>query len=239
MLSIIVPAYNEANGIGATLTALRRAAEACDVVYELIVVDDGSTDDTAAIAQRHGARVVTVHLRHIAATRNAGAVAARYDWLVFVDADTHVPEQTLFATVRALRDGAVGGGAAVRFDGEAPLSARMGLWIWNRVARVCRWAAGCFVFAQRAAFTQVGGFDEAYYVAEELRLSQALKRRGRFVILREMVATSPRKFHMYSATSYFRIMLLTLLTAGAVLRRREHLPQWYADAAERGRSACK
>ncbi|MEX0654232.1 MAG: glycosyltransferase [Phycisphaeraceae bacterium] len=229
MLSIIIPAYNESKRIGATLEALHEAARALGQPYELIVVDDASDDGTAALARAHGATVESVRLRHIAATRNAGAARARYDHLVFVDADTRVPAETLGAALAAMRAGAVGGGAVVRFDGDVPVGPRLGLWTWNRVARVCRWAAGCFVFARREPFERVGGFDEAYFAGEELRLSQAMRRCGRFVILREAVLTSPRKFHVYSIGSYLKLFVLTVLTFGWVLRRRESLPQWYAD----------
>src|SRR4029453_4170295 len=70
MISIIIPAYNEEALLDGTLTAIRAAAETLASPYEVIVVDDGSTDRTAAIASAHGARVVTVKLRHIAAARN-------------------------------------------------------------------------------------------------------------------------------------------------------------------------
>ena len=75
MLSVIVPAYNEELLIGRTLRALRAAGGALGQPFEVIVVDDASTDRTAAIAAEHGARVLSVHNRQIAATRNAGARA--------------------------------------------------------------------------------------------------------------------------------------------------------------------
>jgi glycosyltransferase involved in cell wall biosynthesis len=76
MISFVVPAYNEERLVGRTLEALRDAARAVAEPYELIVVDDGSVDETAAIADAKGARVVRVQFRHIARTRNAGAHAA-------------------------------------------------------------------------------------------------------------------------------------------------------------------
>lgn len=232
MLSIIIPAHNEAKRISATLAALHDACRACAVAYELIVVDDASEDDTANLARAGGATVHHVSLRHIAATRNAGASIAKYNWLIFVDADTLVPAATLQAAVTAMRNGAVGGGATVAFDTDAPRGAIVGMWLWNRLARLCKWAAGCFIFAQRHAFESAGGFDEAYYAAEEVRLSRAMKKQGRFVILREQVLTSPRKFHSHGLGSYMKVLCLTFFTAGATLRKRDHLPQWYADDRE-------
>src|SRR5262245_42148384 len=124
-LSFVIPAHNEEALLGETLCALRGAAEAVAEPFEIIVVDDGSTDRTAQVARSCGAAVVAVNLRQIAAARNAGARAARGDVLVFVDADTLVPAATLAEVVRRLRRGAVGGGARVRLDDGVPL--------WGRV----------------------------------------------------------------------------------------------------------
>ena len=83
MLSFIVPAYNEAHELPRTLAAIRAAADASKEPYEIVVVDDDSTDATAEIAWRAGAMVVSVRHRQIAAVRNAGAKAARGDILFF------------------------------------------------------------------------------------------------------------------------------------------------------------
>src|SRR5262245_2747605 len=121
MLSFIVPAHNEEQLLGGTLRAIRAAAEAIGEPFEVIVVDDASTDHTPDVARAHGARVVPVSHRKIAAARNAGARAARGDLFFFVDADTLVGEPAVRAAVRAMRAGAVGGGSAFRFEGRLPL----------------------------------------------------------------------------------------------------------------------
>lgn len=115
-LSFVIPAYNEARLLGSTLRAIDAAARALRLTFELIVVDDASVDRTAEVARAHGARVIPVSFRQIAATRNAGARAAAGDWLVFVDADTIISEAVLREAVAALSAGAVGGGCVVRFD---------------------------------------------------------------------------------------------------------------------------
>src|SRR5215467_13374571 len=88
VISFVVPAYNEERLLGRTLAALHSAARALSQPYELVVVDDGSTDRTAAIATAGGATVVSVQFRQIARVRNAGAAAATGEVLIFVDADT-------------------------------------------------------------------------------------------------------------------------------------------------------
>ena len=109
MISFIIPAYNEEQLLGRTLTALTAAARALAEPFEIIVVDDASTDRTAAIAREHGARVVSVAHRQISATRNAGARAATGEMFLFIDADTVVNERAVAAAVAAMRAGAVGG----------------------------------------------------------------------------------------------------------------------------------
>src|SRR3989442_1575013 len=93
VISFIIPAHNEEELIGRTLSALHQSARALGEPYEAIVANDSSTDRTGAIALEHGARVVAVNRRQIAATRNAGARAAIGDMFIFVDADTMVTKR--------------------------------------------------------------------------------------------------------------------------------------------------
>ena len=232
MISFIVPAYNEERLLGATLLALHAAARSLDEPYELVVADDASTDRTAEVAEGSGARIVQIARRQIAAARNAGARAALGDRLVFVDADTIVDEVVVRAAVQALQEGAVGGGAAVRFDGRVPRWANLLLppVVW--AFRVIGIAAGCFLFCRRSAFEAVGGFDETLYGAEEIAMSRALKRRGRFVVLRQSVATSGRKLRTYSALEILRMTARLAVRGPSALRSREGLELWYEERRE-------
>jgi glycosyltransferase involved in cell wall biosynthesis len=232
MISFIVPAYNEERLLGATLDALHAAGRAVDERYELVVVDDGSTDGTALVAERHGARVVGVTHRQIAATRNSGARAAAGALFIFVDADTLVNEALVRAAVAALRDGAVGGGAAVQFDGSVPLYARLLLPVFVRVFRAARLATGCFLFCTRSAFEAVGGFDEAFFGAEELVMSAALKRHGQFVVLRQAVTTSGRKLRTHSVREMLMLLGRVTLRGSKAVKQRQGMDLWYAERRE-------
>src|SRR5262245_50743254 len=106
--------------IGRTLAAMHDSARAVAMPYEIVVANDASTDRTEEISLAHAARVVTVNHRQIAATRNAGAKEATGELFFFVDADTVVTGPALAAAIRALRGGAIGGGACVRFDDRVP-----------------------------------------------------------------------------------------------------------------------
>jgi glycosyltransferase involved in cell wall biosynthesis len=232
MISFIVPAYNEERLLGATLDALHVAGRALDERYELVVVDDASTDRTALVAQHHGARLVSVAHRHIAATRNSGAQAAVGDLFIFVDADTIVNETVVRAAVMAMRYGAVGGGAAVQFDGSVPLYARLLIPIFVRVFRAARLAAGCFLFCTRSAFVAAGGFDEAFYGAEELVMSRALKRLGKFVVLREVVTTSGRKLRTHSVREVLVVLARLAFRGPKAVKQRQGMDLWYAERRE-------
>ncbi|HYT67707.1 MAG TPA: glycosyltransferase [Vicinamibacterales bacterium] len=225
MISIIVPAHNEERLIGATLEAIDAAAREAGEPFELIVVDDVSTDRTAEIARTHGARIEAVNVHHIAAARNAGARVASGEMLLFVDADTIITGDVLRQAVAAMRQGAVGGGSGARFEPSAPPWAHRAIGLAAWIMRTAQWAPGCFFFATRDAFARVGGFDERYFASEEIHLSRALKRVGRFVILPDKVLTSARKAEVYSM-SHSLWLMFRMLWPGS-LKRRDGLEFWY------------
>jgi glycosyltransferase involved in cell wall biosynthesis len=226
-ISFIVPAHNEAQLLGQTLTALHAAAREVGVSYEIVVANDSSTDSTPVIATAHGASVVHVAHRQIALTRNSGAAVATGALLIFVDADTVVPAETLRATLATWRAGAVGGGASVHLDGRLPLSARLALHPFRLGMRVARLAAGCYVFCTREAFDAVGGFDARLFAGEELAFSRSLWKQGRFVVLRERVISSGRKLRTHSAWEVLTLFLSSITRGPSLVRSRKHLDLWY------------
>ncbi len=227
MISFIIPAHNEAALIGRTLAALHQSVQAQGERYEVLVVDDDSTDDTAECALEHDARVVDVNHRQIAATRNAGARAALGELFFFIDADTMATARAVRAAVRALRGGAVGGGCAVRFDGPVPLyAALMERAVLPILLPLLRMAPGCFLYCTRQAFFQAGGFNERLFWAEEVAFAQRLKRQGRFVMLREFVITSGRKVRTHTALELLRVGIR--LTLG----QRTGLDYWYGPRVD-------
>ncbi len=229
VLSFVIPAHNEARYLRPTLQSIHDACSDLDERYEILVVDDASTDATADIAREHGARVVAVEHRHIAATRNSGARAARGHSLLFVDADTCVDRGVIGAMKTALDAGVVGGGAAVRFDAEAPRWGAIAMDVVIFGFRRLGLAAGCFLFCTRGAYEAVGGFDERFFGGEEIAMSAALKRRGRFVVLREPVVTSSRKLRARSFWDMAAFVGALLLRPGRV-RSRRGLDYWYGDS---------
>lgn len=108
LASVIVPAYNAADTIGVCVRALARQTVPCDR-FEVIVVDDGSTDDTAAVAAAAGARVLRIPHSGPAAARNAGARIARAPILLFTDADCEPGPTWVESMLQAFSDPRVAG----------------------------------------------------------------------------------------------------------------------------------
>ncbi len=231
MISFIIPAHNEEAYLPATLDALVAAAHKVGQPYELIVVNDASTDATGDVARRRGARVLDVGYRHISATRNAGARAAQGDILFFVDADTHASEGALAGGLAAIERGAVGGGCHFRYAGPVPWWAHPLLRLGNAAGRLLTVCGGAFVFCRRSAFEAVGGFCERYFAAEDTAFVRALKRQGRFVILRETVLTSNRKIRTMSLWRAVAVLFRFVVRGPESYRSRDGLGLWYGPEA--------
>jgi rSAM/selenodomain-associated transferase 2 len=187
-ISVVVPALDEEGQIAACLASARGAA-----VGEILVVDGGSRDATAAVARRAGATVLHA-ARGRATQMNAGAASASGDILLFLHADTRLPPGFDALVVAALCDPAVVGG---RFDvclvPGTPLLQLIGA-LMNLRSRLSRIATGDqALFVRRAAFAALGGF-ESIPLMEDVAFSAALKRAGRIACLRAKVETSSRRW---------------------------------------------
>lgn len=230
-LSVVVPAHDEASLLPRTLEHLHEALAACGRDYELVVVDNASTDGTAEVARTHGAAVVHEPHRQISRARNSGARESRGDYLLFVDADTWPPHELIANALAVLDGGGCGGGALVALEHIPNRPYRWGVGLWNTLSRRLRWAAGCFVFVRRDAFEAVGGFDERLYAGDELVLSRALHRWGRarkreFVIIEApLVLTSARKAEWFGPWQHLVTLLLALFPPA--LRSRRLMWFWY------------
>jgi len=232
--AVILPAYNEAVELPATLGALRAAMATQPVAGEIIVVDNNSSDTTAAVARAHGAdQVVFEPVNQISRARNAGAARSRAEQLIFVDADTRIPAALLTESLRCLASGEiVGGGAVIQFEGPISRIGRFGIGLWERISRLTQTAAGSYLFCRAEAFNAVGGFDERLYAGEELRLSRLIKKWGRarglkFKIIRTAPAqTSSRKLKWYSGLHILGWACFMLLFPLAV-RSRTLCGFWY------------
>ena len=235
MISFIIPAYNEELELSSTISAIRDAAvTGTPQPYEIIVVDDGSTDATGKIAVQAGARVISINRRQIAAVRNAGARAAQGEYLFFVDADTRINKAHVVEGIAALEAGYVGGSARAMMNGFVPLWGRIFLRVFSSLYFGLNLGAGAFLFTTRQNFDAIGGFDEQYFVGEEIYFSLALKKLARFKVLREPILTSGRKLRMYSARHVLARAFRLIVGGPIAARSREKLELWYDGKRETG-----
>lgn len=190
MLSIIVPCLNEAEGITATLAALAplRARGA-----EVIVVDGGSRDDTVARAARFADLTLTAP-RGRASQMNTGAARARGEILLFLHADTLLPEAADTLIVEGLkRSRRDWGRFDVTINGRHPLL-RAVETLMNVRSQLTGIATGDQgIFVTRSLFTTVGGFPEIALM-EDIALSKRLKHFGAPLCLKHRITTSARRW---------------------------------------------
>jgi glycosyltransferase involved in cell wall biosynthesis len=233
MISFIVPAYNEEHELSGTLAAIHAAASGATGPYEIIVVDDASTDATPKIASDAGAKVIPINRRQIAASRNAGARAAQGECLFFVDADTRINRAHVSGGIAALAGGYAGGSARVAMDGFVPFWGRLLLRGFASVYFGLNLGAGAFLFTTRHNFDLIGGFDEQYFAGEEVYFSLELKKLGGFKVLREPVVTSARKLRMYPAKDFLPKFFGVIFRGPRGVRSRAKLSLWYDGKRER------
>ena len=200
-LSVVILALNEAHHIGALLADL---AEARAAGVELILVDGGSTDGTAALAAPAVDRVLTAP-RGRANQMNAGARAAAGEVLWFLHADSRLPPEAPAALLHVCARGVLWGRFDVRLSGPMPVL-RLVERAMNLRSRLTGIATGDQgIFVTRAAFERVGGYPEIPLM-EDIALSKALRRLARPACLRTRITTSSRRWEEQGALRTILLM---------------------------------
>ena len=234
-ISVIIPAFNEAGYLPATLESIQRASEhlraKTEVDVEVIVVDNNSTDETAAVAKDLGAAVVQEPVQGIGRSRNRGASVATGEVLVFVDSDVHVPVTLLEAIHEAMSDpSCLGGGAEVDYRPRRRIM-RVYLRCWRQLARLTAMVQGPTQFCRRSAFDSVGGYDEKVWIGEDVDFFWSLKKLARktrqsvHIVRCPRVVPSTRRFDKLPV---WKVLLHTNPLFIALFRRRKAVwSDWY------------
>lgn len=201
-ITVVVPTLDEAATVGAALASVARQTPP----WRVVVADGGSSDGTLdAVRVACPEAVVGVGPRGRGRQLADGAARADGDALLFLHADTRLPDGALDAVRAALSDGGVAGGCfETTFDtsaqGFGPLGrAAMRLWqarLWMRWHRLA--FGDRAIFCSRAAYASAGGVP-AQPLFEDLELVRRLRGVGRFVFLPLSVETSARRFRRHGA----------------------------------------
>lgn len=186
-VAILIPSLDEEEN-------LRRNLPAALAAVELVVVSDGgSRDGSTAVARELGARVVEGAPGRGRQLNLAAASAPEADVLLFLHADTTLPEGGVESVRRAIAGGARHGAFLVRFDAPGLLYS-FGAAVINQRTRFVRTPLGDQAqWVERTLFEEIGGFRD-WPILEDLDLARRLKRTGRGRMLPERVTTSARRF---------------------------------------------
>ena len=221
MISVIVPAYNAAHTITDCIQAL--CAQDVTEPYEIIVVDDGSQDDTAVRAQQAGARVLHKNRGRPAAARNAGIHAARGELVCFTDADCVPKPDWLRELTAPFRDPEVIGAKGVYVNRQPELAARfVQIEYEDKYDLLDDQATIDFIDTYSAAYRRDvllanDGFDEQFPYLEDQELSFRLAARGYKMLFQPRAAV----YHLHSNTlrRYIRKKLIIGYWKAQVVRR--------------------
>jgi glycosyltransferase involved in cell wall biosynthesis len=229
--SVVIPAYNEECELPGTLDALRRAVEVCRRSggrgeFEVIVVDNASTDATSKVAAAWGARVVHEPFRQIARARNTGARAATGEIIVTCDADSHCHERTFEEIERRFSPDVLAAGVTM-LPADKRLCYRPVYLLINAVSMLLRLPAGMYI-VRRRDFWDLSGFDETRFALEDVDFAWRLRARARaagrkiLILTHAPLRTSTRKFRLAPLPRVLKLAVLALLRPGKYLSRRDY-----------------
>ena len=187
MISVIIPALNEAKILDQSLSRLSPQLKD----HELIIVDGGSTDETPLIAKRYG-RVIAAE-RGRAHQSNVGAAGARGDILLFLHADVWLDSGAIDGVEKAISSGYVGGAFKQRIDGDHPLYRLIERAANFRAKRLRILYGDGGIFICRAHFNQIGGFPDIP-IMEEVGFSRKLRRCGEVTLVEPGIHISARRW---------------------------------------------
>jgi GT2 family glycosyltransferase len=188
-ISFVVPVRNDADRLRRCLRSIASAAPArlADSV-EVVVADNGSTDDSADVARREGATVLNLADMRLGELRNRAAARARGNILAFVDADHEIDGQWMAAAVEMLSDAGTG---AVGAPYRPPHPATWVQRFYDRLRRhpahqeAVEWLGSGNMALRRAVFDEAGGFDTTLETCEDVDLCRKLRARGYGVLADE------------------------------------------------------
>ena len=234
-ISVIIPAYNEEQYLPRTLELIGKALSIIAHPFEVIVVDNDSQDKTKQVAENFGAKIVPEKEHNIGKVRNAGAKNSTGDVLIFIDADTLVPE-TLFQKITAVMEDekCFGGAVAVEYEDFKRKWMKYYLLGWKFWGKFFNMAQGAAQFCRKSVFTELNGYDATIYMGEDIefywRLSKYARRNNGYLhfIEHPKVKTSARRFDKMSLLKTF--LLTHPIFIRLTWRNKSYWKEWYEKA---------
>ncbi len=202
-ISIIIPTYNEAATIERLVQDLRQHGGS--QVVQILVVDANSPDNTATVAARAGATVLTAPKPGRAAQMNYGASRTMGEVLYFVHADVSINPDFVADIEAGVRAGYDAGCYRFRFDSDKPML-RLNSY-GTRFPGLMSRGGDQTLFITRTLFDRLGGFDETFVVMEDFEIIIRIRQVARFLIVPKDVLVSARK---YDSNSWLRVQLANL-----------------------------
>ncbi len=197
-ISIIIPAYNEAENIGNLTRYLIRHSD--PGLAEIIVSDGGSNDNTVAVAKDTGALAVVSPERSRAAQMNYGASLAQGELLFFVHADTIPPETFVADIMKATSGGSDMGRYLSSYTSNSWLLKLNALL--SRIDTFAGMGGDQTLFITKSLFMKTGGFDTRMKIMEEFEFCARARKYGRYSIIKKEVLISARK---YESNSWLKV----------------------------------
>jgi glycosyltransferase involved in cell wall biosynthesis len=236
LVSIVIPAFNEEEMLRRSIPRIRAACHACADLsgrYEIIVCNNNSSDQTAAVAEEMGCTVVFEKENQIARARNRGATIAKGNWLLFIDADSWPSPELMHETASIMRrPDYVGCGSTIHIA-DGPWWFKRAWESKNLSMRLLQWCPGGFILCRRDAFAEVGGFPLDHYIFEEADFVKRLKRYGnhrglKFTVLHKYpFQASGRKGTKYGFWSWLKTAVRFWLAPQRLARDRAFAEKWY------------
>lgn len=187
MISVIIPAHNEAKYLRRTLQALQRQNYGW---FEVIVVANGCTDGTPELARSHCHRLIVLSQKNLGVSRNLGARMAKGEMLLFLDADTTLEPTALRTIAEQFSPRCAAGTLKGRPDSDR-LGYRAIYWAKNLLhgSSLHHGSSGA-ILCWKEYFVRAGGFDEGLEVRENSELIKRLLRYGKYKYINATVATT-------------------------------------------------
>ncbi len=234
-VSVIIPAYNEEQCLPETLERIGKALSVAACPSEIIVVDNDSQDGTKQVAEAFGAKVFLEKEHNISRVRNTGAKNSTGDVLIFIDADTLVPD-TLFQKITAVMENekCLGGAVGVEYEDFERKWMKFYLMGWAFWGKFFNMAQGAAQFCRKSVFEKLEGYDQTIFMGEDVefywRLSKFAKRNKGYLHFVEhpKVITSARRFDKMSLWKTF--LLTHPIFIRLTWRKKSFWKDWYEKA---------